>query len=472
VAVSAADAAVAYRLLDGSTLVDTCQPCGRPDIEVRLWGTFDMVPADSNPLFNRWHLLNLHFTDGSSPPGSALRGEGWFEVGGEVAVVQRGELEVEYTFGGGQRRAVLTSPTGAAQRLWPMWKAEFVETDAAPTSELHLTLAVAPLRELWFNTLNGMTPGQPGWSGGRLGGADVLNDRGRRVLEGRALFIAAGVDDAEAALIGMDAFDLEPNAAGRIVFSPDRDVRSESLGTIQEGDLVAVGETGTIFRRNHQLIEAFGFMPIVPDLGVDAVRLQPSGEIWFSVRVSAFSELLGQMVGPGDILSDTGRVVRSNKELLARFQPTDGGPDRGLDGFYVWPSGEAWFTVETGFQDTVLGAITNGDLLSDQGYVVGRNLDLVRDFQPLEDVANFGLEGVFIVSDVGEPPAKGASLVLGLNGGTPSVSWKGPGRVFQVEATDGIGRPFEAVSPVQPGRSWTDDTRPMSAARLYRLRTW
>jgi hypothetical protein len=354
-----------------------------------------------------------------------------------------------------------------------MWKASFVEDGGTPTSELHLTLVTAPVRELWFNTLNGMTPGVGGWPGERISPADILTDDGRRVHDGQVLFTAAGVTGQDAAMADIDAFDVEPADPGRILFSPDRDVWSDSLGVIREGDVVAVNGTATVFRRNEVLLRAFGLMPPVPDLGLDAVRALPSGEIWFSLRLSGFSERLGVNLGPGDILSDAGRVIRSNQELLARFQPVESGEDRGLDGFHVWSSGEVWFTLETGFQDRALGAITDGDLLSDQGYVVARNLDLVREFQPLEDLANFGLQGLFIVSDAGEPPAKPSRLDPIKGAVTPALSWTGPGRVFQVEATDRLGEPFAAVSPLLTGRSWRDEGRSIAVgARHYRVRTW
>lgn len=246
--------AVRSRLIEGSTLVDACPVCARPEVEIRLSGVLDVVPASFNPLFTRWQLVNLQFTDGSSTPGYSVTGEGWIEIGGEVAVVQRGSLDIVLRTDGGQRRAALSCPPGPIERVWPMWKAGFVQTDASPTSELRLTLAVAPVRELWFNTRHGLTSGLGQWPTNRVRPADILSETGRRVHDGGALFAAAGVTGEEAEQADIDAFEVESAPPGRLLFSPDRDVRSSLLGVIREGDVVAVEGPASLFRQNEVLL--------------------------------------------------------------------------------------------------------------------------------------------------------------------------------------------------------------------------
>src|SRR4030095_14406029 len=93
-------------------------------------------------------------------------------------------------------------------------------------------------------------------------------------------------------------------------------------------------------------------------------------------------------------------IVKSNYELLAKFHPANTNIDYGLDAVYVWPSGEIWFSTEDGFSGADLELYRPCDLLSDHGYVVFRNLELVGAFAPMEDLADFGLDGLFIVTDV------------------------------------------------------------------------
>lgn len=83
--------------------------------------------------------------------------------------------------------------------------------------------------------------------------------------------------------------------------------------------------------------------------------------------------------------------------------------DLGLDAVHLWPSGEIWFSTEVGFQSQTLGMISHGDLLStrdvltDRGSIIFKNLPLLATFTPLEKLANFGLDALFLV--VEEPRA-------------------------------------------------------------------
>ena len=109
------------------------------------------------------------------------------------------------------------------------------------------------------------------------------------------------------------------------------------------------------------------------------------------------------------------QLVNWSNEEGARFRPPLVVPDYGLDAVHVWPSGEIWFSTEEGFQDGALGPIAAGDLLSDQGYVVYRNLELLGPFAPIEDLADFGLDALFLVSDAVPAVAQLETLLSELN---------------------------------------------------------
>lgn len=455
-----------YRLLADSRFVNACIVCAQRVFPVPLTGGFDLVHSGGNPLFERYHVFNLRLTDGAEPPGLEITGEGTLELGGEVAVQQKWNLTLQVRTGGEERTATFLNSDPAPGREGPLLGADLEEQGGNEFSRFFVSLRAAPFRELWFTTRSGMTPGV-GPRPERLTGADVLSDTGRRVLPWTRLLQAAGLGPE----VGVDGFDIMPGSSGEVAFSIGQAAESPVLGRVSEGDLLS--STGRVRQRNADLVGRLGFMPPPPELGLDAVFGHESGEIWFSTRDSAWSETRSHLVGRGDLLSSAGRVVRSNAGLLMNFAPEDPEHDYGLDAFFVWPSGEIWFSVEEGFMDAGLGPITDGDLLSDRGYLVARNLDLVRPFQPLEDLANFGLEGLWVVSDA-VPPAGPPKLQLPLR--TPGgleLRWQGPGRVFQVQHTPRLNDPFAPLSEILAADQWTVPSAGSAGPEgFYRLRAW
>ncbi len=236
----------------------------------------------------------------------------------------------------------------------------------------------------------------------RVSDGDLLSRRGYIVRSNRQLTARLGIMPVVPDL-GLDAAVLGPG--GSIWFSFEErngPVWSETLGVwLRHGDLLS--DAGRVVRTNEQLLARFVRMAPVDDAGLDAVALAPNAEILFSTERDFYSQALGRRVGHGDLLSDRGRIVRTNAELLANFRPmaNDAGaalPDYGLDAVVLRPDREIWFSTEVGFTDARLGPISDGDLLSTRGYVVLRNLELVKAFGPVEDVGNFGLDAVTVVT--------------------------------------------------------------------------
>jgi len=155
---------------------------------------------------------------------------------------------------------------------------------------------------------------------------------------------------------------------------------------ISDGDLLS--RRGHIVRTNRELTARLGIMPVVPDLGLDAVMLGPMGQIWFSfeeVAGSPWSETLGTWLKHGDLLSDAGQIVRTNEQLLARFVRMPPVTDVGLDAVARGPNRAILFSTEEGFFSQALGVtVRHGDLLSDRGAVVRTNAQLLANFDPID----------------------------------------------------------------------------------------
>jgi hypothetical protein len=263
---------------------------------------------------------------------------------------------------------------------------------------------------------------------------------------------------------------------GAVAFSIETNIFSGTAGTLHEGDVLT--STGRVIVGYANLFGVFSPMPPLADYGLDALHLTERGEVFFSVAQDFFSQGLGRMIRRGDLLSSTGAIIATNEALVARFRPANAKQDFGLDALYIWPSGEIWFSVETSFYGEHFEPYGHGDLLSDQGYVVYRNLDVVAAFQPLEDLADFGLDALFIVTDTRAFPPAPPSLrcaLLGLDRPTSSVriGWEPVGRVFQVEKAGAVTGPWKPCGPIVTEPPVRDSGALTNAAEgFYRVRAW
>jgi hypothetical protein len=219
---------------------------------------------------------------------------------------------------------------------------------------------------------------------------------------------------------------------------------------------------------------------LTEDPGLDGLQIDPEQGTYFSVKTNITQDSGASIpLGHGDILwvgpfAPPEGLFKSNADLLAQFHPAEA-KDYGLDAFYIWPSGEIWFSTSESFNDSQLGPVSDGDLLSDAGYIVYRNADLTAALQPIGDPpTDFGLDALAIISDVtaidGGPQIEGA--LVG-DSDTFNLSWKSHAKVFRVERARDIAGPWEAISPIIPEVTFQDgDTVSAQQQGFYRVRQW
>ncbi len=462
-----------YTLTDGSHLIDNCPICDRVDIVQPMRGTFQLRLTSQNPLYSTYAVENILFTAGR--PGGreyGIAGHGTYRVGGEVALVQSLSLELTIDDGLTNRVCYFTNQTEAVTRHWPMIQADVAQTNGSLVQEYYLELDAAPFREIWFSTVRGFNVAGWGAPTNQVSAGDLISTTGRIVKRNGDLTARLGIQPPVSAM-GLKAVDVLQG--GQIAFSLEQDLFSETLGPLRAGDLLS--DRGVILRSNSQLVALFDPSAAAPlDLGIGAVQVMDSGEICFSVQTNFFSESLAWTIEPGDLLSDRGQVVRTQAELLKRFDPAVPAKDYGLNSVYVWPSGEIWFSTRDGFYDTQSNYFAGGDLLSDQGYLVYSNAELVSAFAPADGATNLGLDGLFVLTDA-TPPAAAPTLRLPQFTNQPpasvALSWSAAGRVFQVEKAADPAGPYVPISApttdlllIDPGA--LTNTEPA----FYRLRQW
>ena len=454
-----------YTLLDGSEFVDDCLVCGRPTIQQPLRGTFELVLVQNTPPYTRYTVQNINFT---ASPGSFLErritGDGTYERFEEFAIIQRMNLAVRVSDNFTNKLAFFTnSPTGIS-KPFPLIDLNLGQTNGTLLQTFSMHLLAAPIREIWFSTTRAFASTNRYSPTNQISAGDLLSNRGRVVRRNQDLVKRLGVMPI-APDLGLDAVNL--TRRGEILFSIPAKVFSETLGWLQHGDLLS--DRGVVVRRNQQLLAAFQ-PTFAGDAGLDAVQLIPSGEILFSIQSNVVvSPTL--TLAHGDILSDAGRVFRTQQQLLANFHPAVTNHDFGLDAMYVLPSGEIWFSVEEDFSDTHLGAIQSGDLLSSLGYRVFKNQDLLAAFAPSAPAQDYGLDALYVVTDTQSPKLPPRIVERSRSSYAMHVEWDGEGEVFQVESSPSPLGPWLPCSPIVPDLSAELGCDP-SPSMFYRLRQW
>jgi hypothetical protein len=459
-----------YQLLEGSTFLDDCAVCDRLSIAYPMRGEFDLVLLSENSLFSRYSVTNVHFFAGpSAQPVFKLAGDGEMQIGGEVALLQQWQLKLAITPRASTNEIVLTNSTKTVDRAFPNLSVSCVESNGSFISTVRMEIKAAPVEEIWFLARKPV---------GLLRAGDILSSSGRLVKSQTELLAEIGITNPPPGLT-LDALDIRNGYR----FSVSESFANTAFGPVEEGDFFS---RGFKILSAEQWMAAFGIPSDVPDPGFDAVHFLDWGDarpvdLLFSTRKPVFSPKLNRTLGRGDLLAVSydfplgASVRRTNAELLAKFHPPDPKHDYGLDGVYLWWRGETWFSLEEGFVDSQLGAISEGDLLSDAGYIIFRNADLLRNFS-VDAESDFGLRDFFVVTQAGYPATSWVLNPLQLDrvSGDASLSWRpslASGPVVQVERAPHFGLPFEPISPVITETQWTDHgTLKTNRSGIYRLR--
>ena len=389
--------AIRYRLVEGSTLTEDSEIADRPSIRVPIRGYFWLKQLSSDPLFTNYNINRLKFqSKDSSFPSYHGLLNGTFRVGGEVALLQ--QMVLKGTIDGSEE-ILLDSGLQKIDINFPWIEMDVDQMFPDPFRAYNLHLVAVPWPKTWFSTATSFTSS----SGVKVSNGDIISTSGKVISKNNQLTGKLGIMPIVQDL-GLDAIMLEkplkPLAMDRsrtIFFSLPQDEFSETLGYLHNGDLLS--DKGTVIKSYKDFISPFGPMPPVPDYGLDAIAYSNRGELIFSIQKDFFSEKQGKTISNGDLLSDKGYVFKTNNELLSKFKlyPTYVAIDFGLDAVYVWPWGEVWFSTKSSFPVEQYEIIGHGDLISSYGKVILRNSELLEAFKPTEKIADFGLDSLEIL---------------------------------------------------------------------------
>ena len=457
---------VRYTLLEGSYFVDDCLICGRPTIQLPLRGTFDLLPVQDAGSYVEYAVQNIDLTAGA---GSGLErhitGKGTYVRFEEFARLQDMKLAVEIRDNYTNKPAYFTNGTSAVEKPFPLIQVSLGQTNGTLVQTFSMQLFAAPIREIWFSTSKGFTSTNRFAPTNQISSGDLISSRGRVVKRNKDLAGRLGVMPIVPDL-GLDAVHVTRKA--EILFSIPVNVFSERLGPIQHGDLLS--NRGAIVKRNQELLAAF-HPASSADAGLDAVQVMPDGEILFSIRSNLVLNS-GATLARGDILSDRGRIFLSHQQLLVNFRPAITNRDFGLDAMRILPSGEIWFSVEEDFNDSRLGTVRQGDLLSSLGYRVFSNRELLAAFAPADPAQDYGLDALFVVTDTQSPRPAPRIVRQTHTNDVFLIEWDGEGDVFQVETAPGLSGPWHACTDILADLAGEVCPDLNVGCGFYRVRQW
>ena len=461
-----------YTLINGSSLLDGCPICDRLSLPIPLRGTFQLRFIEQGPLFSTYALENISLIATGNGSLYHLVGTGVVQIGGEVLNQQMITLQLLVDDGVSNSWCYFTNSDTIVQRRWPMLQMAMDQTNGTVLRQFQLALNTAPFREIWFSTSQPFMAGLWNAPTNSIGAGDLVCGLGR-VVKRNADFLAALGVPFDGTDLGLKDLDVLPG--GEIAFSLQQTALSSTLGILHPGDVLS--SRGRILRTNLSLVSSFvPAAPLPSDLGLAACKIVSGGAIWFSTQTNFFSKTLGRLMQPGDLLSDGGLLVRSNAQLLAQFNPANPTNDYGLNAIYVWPSGEIWFSTGKGFFDVNSNYFDGGDLLSDAGYLVYSNAELLAALLPSNAPASLGLDALYVVTDV-LPAAPAPQLAMPQWTNNPPLSLvlavQASGRVFQLEHALNVDGPFLPLTPISTETQWIDPGVLSDQVRsFYRVRQW
>ncbi len=394
---SYAVSAIRYRLVEGSTLTEHSEFADKPSIQIPISGYFWLKQLPSDPLFSNYAVnrMKIQSTDSTtlSYTGSL---NGTFRIGGEVALLQQMVLKGTINK---SKDLLLDSGLQTININFPWIELDVFQLIPESSRVFDLHLVAVPWPKTFFSTKTSFTSS----AGVKVSNGDMISTSGKIIRKNNELSGKLGIMPIVPDL-GLDAVMLKKlldtqsaSNSREIFFSLPQDIFSETLGYLHNGDLLS--DKGSIVKTYAEFIKPFGPMPPIPDYGLDAITYSNRGELLFSIEKDFFSEKLGKHISNGDLLSEKGYVFKTNSELLSKFKlyPTFAPIDIGLDGVYVWPWGEVWFSTKSSFPVAQYENIGPGDLLSSYGKVVFRNSELLKAFKPTEKIAHFGLDALEIL---------------------------------------------------------------------------
>jgi hypothetical protein len=434
-------AAIHYQLLYGSTL--SYKIAGKTVGSSLLTGSFELRSPDST-------LTNLHYAidqiQFASFVTNSISGAGSFDV--TTGGIASAKLDIVISDVSTQS-IPFTNLTFTPDRKWPMIALRLQQTNSVNDRVYTINIRAAPFHDIWISSAAAFRADALPPPNNQISSGDLLSVTGRIVK--RRAELSGNIDN------GLDAIAFYP--AGGVAFSCD------GGAGISDGNILLPDST----RIHYTDIFTNALATAMPDPGIDGLQFTSNTSFYFSIKRDATYTGADKTISLRDAdiwwtdLQTHQLVLACSREQLFAYpdyQPWLADPTVGIDAFYIWPSGEVWFSLRASW--TAHTAIYSAD-----GYGVFTDTFVFDAFKPSIDP---GLDALLVMTDWVEPPPNPPTLETPAS--LPTLKWSATAHAYQLEAAGNVEGPYFPASPVIIDSTWSDLSSSNSALRFYRVRQW
>jgi hypothetical protein len=443
---------VHYELLYGSTI---SQKVGNS--VTGFWaakGGFNLRLAEQTAINLQYTIEDLQITGGLQVQLAGV-GALQFPAGGPQQI----SLTLTNLTGGAVVPIQFTNVIITPDRKWPMLALrarQASDGDAVYTIDIR----AAPFHDIWISPALDFRANALSSPTNVIHSGDLISIDGRVIKRNADLLAPFGPTIASD--YGLDAISFSPHSG--------LSISAHDVGSIRDGDILLQNPPS---RLTYTDIFTNAAATGMTDPGIDGIQFTSQSEFYFSVkRDSDYAIPSGARVRIRDsdiwwtdLQTHELRLARSREELFSfsEYRPWLTDEQVGIDAFYIWPSGEVWFSLRSSW--TAHTAIYSSD-----GYGVFTDTFAFQAFKPAMDP---GLDAFLVITDLKQFATVQSTLTTHLSpAGVATFEWMPTAGAYQVEAADSVSAPFRAASPVIATESFTDIRPAAAPARFYRVRQW
>ena len=351
-----------------------------------------------------------------------------------------------------------TNVSITTDRRWPMLALRARETTASD-AVYTVSIRAAPFQDIWISPATDFRADTFAAPTNIIHSGDLVSLDGRVIKRNHELVVPFA--PASSADYGLDALSLSPG--GGLAIS------THDVAEMRDGDILVPNPPRRI---RYTDIFTNAIATSMADPGIDGFQFTSATAFYFSIKrdtgyalnSTTTVQLRDADIWWADLQTHELRLARSREQLFSYpdYQPWLADPQVGIDAFYIWPSGEVWFSLRSSW--TAHTAIYSSD-----GYAVFTDEFVFKNFKP---AVNPGLDAFLVITDLAPVLSTPPALKIVISPTALLLNWPETGGAYQLESSATVNGQFQVASPVIPNPSLIAIPDSNTRSRFYRIRQW